>query len=218
MSEKLRYPILDRFYQRYLDDEDSANFIRGVVGHYTIGSLRRLAQHGQVTSRRAAVMMIGFIGDFSENEIMGKALSDRDRAVRMLADNGIRDLWSRQGQPEEQLKLGRLYKLVTNHQMDQAILVANELIDLNPEIGDAWSQRAIAYCAKGDTIAAVEDCCEALNRNRYHFLAAIGMGHCCLQLDDNSGALSAFRLALQINPDLENVRTRIHQLERATGN
>ena len=218
MSDRFRYPLLDRYYQRYLDDEDTANFIRCVSAHYSLGTLRRLAIYGQTISRRAAVLMIGYVGTYGENQLMGCALSDNDRAVRMLADHGIRDIWSRQGSPSQQSRLKRLYQLVSKSYVEEAILLANELIIDNPEIGEAWSQRAIAFSLQGDFVSAIEDCCEALNKNRFHFPAAIGMGHCCLQIDDPGGALSAFRLALQINPDLEGIRTQVYQLERAGGN
>lgn len=217
MSDPLRNPLLDRYYQRYLDDEDTANLIRCVSAHYSIGTLCRLAVYGRTISRRASVLMLGFTGSYSENEVMGRAMSDSDRAVRMLADHGIRDIWGRQGSPSQQGQLKQLYQLINKSFIDDAILLANELIIQNPEIGEAWSQRAIAFSVQGDFVAAIEDCCEALNKNRYHFPAAIGMGHCCLQLDDIGGALSAFRLALQINPDLEGVRTQVYQLERANG-
>ncbi len=218
MSDKFRYPALDRYYQRYLEDENTADFIRYVSAHYSIGTLTRLADCGQTISRRAAVLMIGYVGTYSENEVMGQALNDRDRAVRLLADHGIRDIWGRQGTPSQQTQLQRLYQLINKHDLSNAIALANELIVENSDLSEAWSQRAIAFSAEGDFVAAIEDCCEALNKNRYHFPAAIGMGHCCLQLDDIGGAIAAFRLALQINPDLEGVRTQVHQLERASGN
>ena len=97
MSETIRYPKLDKIYQQYLEDENSAEFIRLVSESYNIGAICRLADCGQTISRRAAVLTLGFLGGYSENEIMGRALIDSDRAVRLLADHGIRELWSRQG-------------------------------------------------------------------------------------------------------------------------
>ena len=218
MSDSLRYPLLDRIYQQYLEDENSAEFIRLVSNSYNLGSICRLATFGQTISRRAAIMTIGFLGEYSENEIMGRALVDSDRAVRMLADHGIRDLWSRQGSGEQQAAVQRLYQLVSRHRMEEAIELSNRLLAEDETLCEAWNQRAIALCAEGDFVGAVEDCCQTLNYNRYHFPAAIGMAHCCMHLDDMSGALSGFKLALKINPDLEDVRSHIHQLERKSEN
>jgi tetratricopeptide (TPR) repeat protein len=123
----------------------------------------------------------------------------------------------RQGTPAQQLAVQRLYRLNNQDQLHEVIDLATILISQNPELGEAWNQRALAYCAEGEFEAAIEDCQETLNCNRYHFPAAMGLAHCCLQLDDASAALEGFRLALRINPDLDGVRNHIQHLERSLG-
>ena len=169
-------------------------------------------------TRRAAILAIGFLGDFSHNEVMGRALNDKDRAVRMLADHGIRELWQRQGTAGQQESLRRIFRLVDQSRMEDAITAATQLIEVNPEFSEAYSQRAIAFCALGDYEAALVDCREALQFNRYHFPAAIGLAHCCMQIDEASGALAGYRLALNINPDLDSVRRQVSRLERMLEN
>lgn len=213
-EEALRYPLLDKFYQQYLNDENSARFIQSVSRNYTIGTLERLTEFGQFISRRAAVLAIGFLGDFRCNEIMGFALTDADRAVRLLADHGIRQIWQRQGSSAQQQMVQRLYRLVAQNQLEDTIEFATDIVSQHPQLGEAWNQRAIAFCGLGDFRSAIEDCRETLNCNRFHFPSAMGMAHCCLQIDDAHSALECFRLALSINPDLEGVRNQIQQLER----
>ena len=169
-------------------------------------------------TRRAAILAIGFLGDFSNNEVMGRALSDDDRAVRMLADHGVRELWQRQGTVGQQESLRRIFRLVDQSRMEDAIAAATRLIEVNPEFSEAYSQRAIAFCALGDYEAALVDCREALQFNRYHFPAAIGLAHCCMQIDEAAGALAGYRLALNINPDLDSVRRQVSRLERMLEN
>lgn len=215
MSEfQVRYPKLDKFYQLFLTEENSAQFIESVAKSYNIATLERLARGGGRTSRRAAILAIGFLGTFEQNEVMGAALSDSDRAVRMLADHGIRQLWQRQGSEAEQSVMRRVYRLADQSMMDDVIDETTLLLRANAELAEAWNQRAIAFCAEGDFEAAIVDCREALNCNRFHFPAAIGLAHCCLQLDEASGALAGFRLALNINPELDGVRRQISKLER----
>ncbi len=44
MSEAVvRFPLLDLYYQQYLTDESSADFIRSVSRNYSSGSFERLA-------------------------------------------------------------------------------------------------------------------------------------------------------------------------------
>lgn len=216
MSESdVRFPMLDLFYQQYLTDEDSAAFIHAVTRNYSPGSLETLAKFGSRLTRRAAILAIGFLGDYSSNEVMGAGLVDHDRAVRLLADHGIREVWQRQGTPAQQQTVRSLYRLISQSRMEDAIDTATSLINANSSLGEAWNQRAIAYCALGEFEAAIADCRETLNCNRFHFPAAMGMAHCCLQMDDAFSALEGFRLALRINPDLEGVRSHIVHLERS---
>lgn len=218
MSEKiLRYSLLEKYYQQYLADEISANFIQSIGEIYTIETLERMYRDGDRILRRAAILALGFLGDFSANETLGLAMSDADRGVRMLADHGIRSIWERQGAPHEQIKLRRLYRLNDCDLFDEVCELATELLNCNPQLSEAWNQRAIAYCAQGHFEAAIEDCRETLACNRYHFPAAMGLAHCSLQLDDPQAALEGFRLALQINPDLDLVRQQIYQLEQSLG-
>jgi tetratricopeptide (TPR) repeat protein len=215
MSENLlRYPKLETFYQQFLENEDSARFIKFVSENYLIGTLVRLVHYGTKTTRRAAILAIGFLGDYSLNETMGNALNDSDRAVRLLAEHNIRQIWQRQGSDAEQKMLARLDALNTSNQPDQAVELATKLIRANRHLGEAWNQRAIAYTAIGCFDKAIADCRETLNCNRFHYMAAVGMGHCCLQLEDALAALECFRLAISINPDLESLRSQIAQLER----
>ena len=219
MSESsLRYPQLDRFYQRFLNEENTADFIQAVSTKYNLASLERLAIGGGRMSRRAAILAIGFLGDFSSNEVVGGALTDDDRAVRMLADHGIRELWQRQGTAGQQQALKRLFRLVDQSRMDEAVVAATRLIEVNPAFSEAYSQRAIAFCALGDYESALVDCREALHFNPFHFPAAIGLAHCCMQIDEAPGALAGYRLALNINPDLDSVRRQVSRLERMLEN
>lgn len=213
-----RYPLLDKIYQRFLNEESSADFIHQVSTKYNLATLERLAKGGGHITRRAAVLAIGFLGSFENNEVMGGALNDSDRAVRMLADHGIREIWQRQGTQSQQQALKMIQRLVDQSRMDEVISAATELLQANPEFGEAFNQRAIAYCAKGNYQAALIDCREALQCNRFHFPAAIGLAHCCMQIDEPSGALAGYRLALNINPDLDSVRRQVSRLERMLEN
>ena len=216
MSEHdLRYPMLDLYYQQYLTDENSASFIHAISRNYTMGTLERLARSAGRLTRRASILAIGFLGSYSVNEVMGAALVDHDRAVRLLADHGIRQIWQRQGTDTQQQALQKIYRLVNQSRMEEAVDVATSLINVNPKLGEAWNQRAIAYCAEGEMDAAIDDCRETLHCNRFHFPAAMGLAHCCLQLDQPVAALDGFRLALKINPDLDGVRSHIAHLEKS---
>src|SRR5690349_21214799 len=106
--DNARRPVLERLYHHYLESENTATFVKAVSERYTLAALARLAAGGRHTSRRAAVMAIGFLGDYSQNAVLGRALRDRDRGVRLLADSGIRQLWRRDGNRRQQRKLAHI--------------------------------------------------------------------------------------------------------------
>lgn len=210
-----RRPDLERLYHRYLESENTAAFIQAVAERYLLSTLARLAGGGRHVTRRAAVMAVGFLGDYSHNPILGRALTDRDRGVRLLAENGIRQLWRRDGGFPHQQELSRIIRLNNNEQYPEAIRAAAALIDEAPWFAEAWNQRAIGYFARRKFEDAANDCHQTLELNAYHFGAAVGMAHCYLQLDEPFAALENFRRALRINPDLEDVRAQIGTLKRA---
>jgi len=211
---KPRRPLLERLYHRYLETEDTAGFVRAVGERYLTCTLARLAAGGSHVSRRAAVLAITFLGDFSHNAVLGRALKDRDRGVRLLADQGIRQLWRRDGSPQQRQKLTRLCRLNQNDQYDAALAAANELIAEAPWLAEAWNQRAIAHFARRRFCEAADDCHQTLELNAYHFGAAVGLAHAYLHLDEPLAALESFRRALALHPDLEDVRGQIARLER----
>jgi tetratricopeptide (TPR) repeat protein len=209
-----RQPTLERLYHRYLETEDTAAFVQAVAESYLLCTLERLATGGGHVSRRAAIMAVGFLGDYSHNAILGRALNDRDRGVRLLADSGIRQLWRRDGSHSQQEALWRICRLNQNEQYADATREATALIGDAPGLAEGWNQRAIGHFASRRFDEAANDCHQALELNPYHFGAAVGLAHCYLHLDEPFAALENFRRALAINPDLEDVRGQIEMLER----
>ena len=215
MSEDTdRAPLLDAFYQSYLTDETSAHFVANVSKHYTHGTLVQLAARGSRTSRRAAILAIGFLGGYECNEVLGQALHDEDRVVRLLAENSIREVWLRDGSPQQQHWLQHIMRLNNCGQFIEAAHEANQLIREADGIAEAWNQRAIAFFQMEQYEESIRDCQQTIQRNAYHFASAVGMGHCYLELFDAAAALECFRWALEVNPDMENVRAQVGYLQR----
>jgi tetratricopeptide (TPR) repeat protein len=207
-------PILTEMYARYLADENTAAFIGAVSQRYLIGTLERLAEFGQVASRRAAVLALSLVGTYESNAVLGRALHDRDRCVRMIAENGLRDLWMRDGGEEQQSRLKVLVRLNASQQFEQAVETAGEMLEEAPYFAEVWNQRAIALFQLDRYEESANDCHQALELNPYHFGAAVGMAHCYLELNDAYAALECFRRALRLNPDMEEIRAQAEQLER----
>jgi len=215
-TRRVRTPVLVIYYNRYLTNQDCALFVKRIARRYSSGTLERLVGVGDHTTRRAAVFALSLLGDYESNAVLGRALVDRDRGVRSIAESGIRELWCRVGNHHERETLCRVVNLNDERQHSQAARLATDLIrDSKNAIAEAWCQRGIAHYHLGQYDAAIRDCNQALEINPYHFTAAAGMGQCYMLQDNPVAALEAFRRALRLNPGLEEVRAQVVRLQRS---
>jgi tetratricopeptide (TPR) repeat protein len=207
-------PRLVLFYIKYLENNDTATFISNVARFYTLGTLDRLTFSERNEIRRCAALALGFLADQNDEVIFYRLLRDKDRTVRMLAENGIRTLWTRAGSDADRQMLRAAMHLVSAKQYEEAVSKATELIEHAPQFAEAWNQRAIAHFALKQYHFSIEDGCQALKLNPYHYAAALGVGHAYLFLGDMTRAIEYLELALDINPNLETVRNHLSKLVR----
>lgn len=214
MSKDLRQPRLLISYQDYLDRPDCSAFSSQVGDCYTAGTLQRLASHSRREIRRAAVLALGCLGDYESNPVLGAALLDEDRTVRILAENSIRQVWTRAAGDKDRTQLDTIIRLNAARQFKKVVGMASDLIKQTPAFAEAWNQRAYAHHALGHYDQSIRDCHEALEINPYHFIAAVGMGRAYLELGNPVSALESFRRALRLHPDLEGVRVQADRLAK----
>jgi tetratricopeptide (TPR) repeat protein len=221
-------PLLVEFYNRLpqltpVDDEDlwtagaqdgMREFRDAVHNKYSEGTLTRMLAFGEVRTRRAAVLALGFIGTMNSNAAVATCLLDGDLLVQRFAADALWEIWFRAGTDEQ------------NHQLQQALCqpdadrvraALDDLIKAAPEFAEPYNQRAIVSFRRGEFARSVKDCEEALRLNPYHYGAASGMGQCFLRMKKPKAALRAFRTALEINPNLDNLRETIQALMEALG-
>jgi tetratricopeptide (TPR) repeat protein len=210
----IRRPILAELYEQFLADRDQAAFVHRVAGRYSTSTLERLIMHSSRWIRRGSVLALGSIADFSSNAVLGHALVDIDRGVRILAETSIRAVWCRDGNWNQQQQLARIIGLNASEKHDAARTSATRLIDENSRLAEAWNQRAIANFAVQRYLESISDCRRALDLNPFHFGAAAGLGQCHLQIGDQQAALDSFRHALKINPSMEGVRANVIYLQK----
>ena len=216
MEERaVRFPILLKSYQCYLQDGDTAKFIHAVASRYCVATLERVLVEGDHLGRRAAALALGLIGNITCNQTLGPLLCDDDRKVRLVADDSLRSIWSRDGSAEQRYLLERIMRLNECGDYTQAVQLASELIDSNHLFAEAYHQRSLALFHLDELEAAIEDCRSVLRLNAYHYAAMIGLGHCHLELGDLLESLFWFRSALETYPDLEAVRVQVRRLEIA---
>ncbi|MGL4594362.1 MAG: hypothetical protein ACRCUY_06495 [Thermoguttaceae bacterium] len=210
MASKL--PRLTTFYIDYLDHHDISRLIEEVSTCYALGTILRLSGSQDVDTRRAVAMILGFVGTYQANDTLGGFLHDSDRSVRLLAETSIKMVWPRDGSDEARETLCQIMRLIAKHDFQEAVRIANNLLEEFPLFAEARNQRAIALFALKQFEDALEDSAIVLDLNPFHFGAAIGMGHAYLQLHNPELATMSFQHALRINPNLETVRRHLDRI------
>lgn len=203
---------LTGFYLEYLHRHDTARLVEQVSKYYEEPTLWRLADSSDVETRRALSLILGFVGTYESNPVLGRLLHDEDRSVRLLAENSIKNVWPRDASEVHRHELCEIMRLIQSQEFDEAVQKANILLEEAPLFAEARNQRAIALFALGEFQDSIEDSAIVLDLNPLHFGAAIGMGHAYLQLDNKELAVFCFQHALKINPNLESVRRHLARI------
>lgn len=216
MGHDHRYrPLLVFDYERYLVDQDADLYARRVSSRYTVGGLERVATSTDRTARRGAVLALGRLAEYRSNVVLGRALIDSDRGVRVLAEQSIRRLWQRVGTSNQQQHLVAISLHLGEKNYDRAAQLSTALVEDAPWIAQAWFFRGKAFFHLKQLEAATRDCHQALEINAYHFMAASVMGQAYLLLGEPVSALDSFRRALRLNPNMEEVRAQVIHLQRS---
>ena len=211
---------LTALYQAYLHKPSVRSFVEQVTEFYNEASLIRLTGSLCTETRRGTALALGFVGTYHventlANNALGRLLKDRDRSVRLIAENSLKLLWSREGSEEQRQELHTVMRLVADQRFGEAVNQANILLDEYPFYVEARNQRAIALFAWKQFEASIEDSRVVLELNPYHFGAAIGMGHAFFQLRNKPEALECFHRALAINPNLETIRRHLERISQS---
>jgi tetratricopeptide (TPR) repeat protein len=214
-DQSIRNAILLRYYQQYLNDCSTPQFIASVAQRYSLGTLERLAENGELHTQRAAGLALGLIGDDRCIGVLGPLLSAADRKLRLVVDDALRAISSREGTPEQRQVLELVVRSNECGTFEKSIELATELIDSEGGTAEIYHQRSLAFFQVDSIEHAIADCQQALDLNSFHYGAMIGLGHCHLEMGDLLESLNWLRGALAIFPDLEPVRVQVRRLERA---
>ncbi len=216
MEERItRYSILLTYYQRYLNDGETAQFIASVAKRYSVATLQRLVVAGDIYSQRASALALGLIGDARSIPVLGPMLRHRDRKLRLVVDDAIRAISAREGSSDQRQQLELVVRCNECGNYERAVDLATHLIENTGGSAEAYHQRSLAFFQLDSIDSAIDDCRQALKLNEFHYAAMVGLGHCHLELGDLLESLFWFRRAIDVYPDLEPVRLQIRRLEKA---
>jgi len=104
-----------------------------------------------------------------------------------------------------------------HRQLRESVETFTRLIELAPELSEAWNKRATAYWLLGDFQASLADICETVKREPRHFGAYSGLGMIRAELGEYPRAVAAFELARKYNPHITGIDDEIDRLKAMGG-
>jgi len=97
---------------------------------------------------------------------------------------------------------------------DGALERFDRMVDAAPEFAEGWNKRATVHYYMGQYEASVLDIQQTLQLEPRHFGALSGLGLIYDALEQREAALRSFEAALEINPHLDGIKTRIEELRQ----
>merc|ERR1711965_352895 len=105
-------------------------------------------------------------------------------------------------------------RLVQDQQLNRAIDVFTEAIELDSNWAEAWNKRATVYYMLGEFQKSQDDIDKVLELEERHFGALAGQGLVNIQLENYDKAIMSYKKAQQIYPKMKSPKIMIKQIEK----
>ena len=164
--------------------------------------------------RRRGAAWLGELGGPADAAPLLALLTDPDEVVRVLAEHSVWQVWSRSGDKDIDGQFQAGVEQMSRGDEAAAVQTFTKIIERRPDFAEAWNKRATLYFLMGENEKSLKDCDEVMKRNPAHFGALAGYGQIYLRLDQPERALTYFRRALRINPNMRGVEQVIPEIEQ----
>ena len=104
-------------------------------------------------------------------------------------------------------------RLVQDRQLNRAISVFSEAIELDPTWAEAWNKRATVFYMVGEFQKSQDDIDKVLELENRHFGALAGQGMVNIQLKNYEKAIMSYKKAQEIYPSMQSAEIMIKKIE-----
>ncbi|RKU15968.1 hypothetical protein C6501_05925 [Candidatus Poribacteria bacterium] len=194
-------------------DEESLKEL--LTSKYSENDLVNYLQSDDPLVGRAAATALGLIGSLNVVPALVENLKNDDLRACLNTEIALWNVWSRSGNEsvDKMLKAGK--RALKNENFSEAVEQFTAVIQAAPNFAEGYNQRAIAYFMLEEWKKSLADCKQTIKLNPNHFGAFAGMGHVHLRLGDIGKAITAYKQALVINPNLVSIADALMQIRRA---
>jgi cytochrome c-type biogenesis protein CcmH/NrfG len=141
-----------------------------------------------------------------------KAAPD-ERAAADL-ESQLEQTWLRAGSPAVTLLISRGLRTLQAGQDDEAVDSFSDAITLQPDVAEAWHQRALARYHGGDVNGAIHDLQETVRLEPRDFSAFRTLADIAAAREDWKGAYAAWQKVMELDPKTPEGEERMRLLKR----
>ncbi|HZP99649.1 MAG TPA: tetratricopeptide repeat protein [Reyranella sp.] len=149
--------------------------------------------------------------------LFAKLQTATDPMIIQTLEQAIWEQWTMVPDPEQRKLMMKGIAEMQAQELRAAVATFSKLIDLAPQLSEAWNKRATVYWLLGDFKASIDDICETVKREPRHFGAYSGLGMIREQMNEPARAVAAFELARKYNPHIAGIDEEIARLKAQGG-
>jgi tetratricopeptide (TPR) repeat protein len=123
-------------------------------------------------------------------------------------------LWAASDSPTAEVLLQQAVRAIDDRAPAEALSILDRLVGAFPDYAEAWNKRATLYFMMKRYDQALQDIEKVLDLEPRHFGALAGKGVILERQKNYSAARAAFEQALAVNPNLEQVKAALKELDR----
>ena len=103
--------------------------------------------------------------------------------------------------------------LMNNQMFKEALIIFDQIIDLDPEWAEAWNKRATVLYLVGEYQKSQNDIDQVLKLEKRHFGALAGQGLVNIELKNYEKAITSYKKAKEIYPSMKSPDIMIKKLK-----
>lgn len=129
-----------------------------------------------------------------------------------VLEKTILNVFAQSGSPTADLLMDRAANAILDEDFGVGLALLNRVTELQPAFAEGYHRRSQVYFLQADYANAMVDLQSVLRLEPRHFVAIKALGFVLMETGDEAGALKAFRMALDLNPHMEDVQQAIKTL------
>lgn len=137
-------------------------------------------------------------------------------AIQSL-ESAIWEQWTMVPDPKQRALMLQGIAEMQQQELQKAVTTFTKLIELAPDLSEAWNKRATVQWLLGNFPASLADICETIKREPRHFGAYSGLGMIRAEMGEPGRAMAAFELAKKYNPHIVGIDAEIERLKAQGG-